>query len=171
MNYKDIHKLPRANYNITVHWSCLEDWLQRQDDDGILDLDPDFQRHHVWTAQQQSNYIEYILTGGESSREILFNCQDYVQGNVNDTMVLVDGKQRLEAVRLWLRDDREAFGVLRREIKGLRSLDLYFNIRVCDLPTRREVLHWYLSLNSGGTDHTVDEIERVRQLLEEESNE
>jgi hypothetical protein len=41
-----------------------------------------------------------------------------------------------------------------------------FNIN--DLQYRREVLQWYLDMNTGGTVHSKEEIQRVKHLLEKE---
>ena len=41
-----------------------------------------------------------------------------------------------------------------------------FIVMVNDLADYDDVLRWYLQLNSGGTPHTEDELEKVRQLLE-----
>ena len=35
-----------------------------------------------------------------------------------------------------------------------------------DLKSQREVLQWYIDLNSGGTPHSSEEIQRVKQLME-----
>ena len=39
-------------------------------------------------------------------------------------------------------------------------------VNVNDLQTKREVLQWYIEMNSGGTPHTEAEIERVKKLME-----
>jgi hypothetical protein len=44
-----------------------------------------------------------------------------------------------------------------------------FDFIVNDLRTRKEVLQWYLDLNTGGTIHTSDEIEKVKRLLAAET--
>jgi len=38
-----------------------------------LQLNPDFQRGHVWIENQQIKYIEYILRGGKTARVIYLN--------------------------------------------------------------------------------------------------
>ena len=41
-------------------------------------------------------------------------------------------------------------------------------INVNDLPTRKNVLQWYIEHNAGGTIHTEEEINRVKELLKKE---
>lgn len=35
------------------------------------------------------------------------------------------------------------------------------------LESKKEILEWYVDMNSGGTPHTNDEIERVRKMIQE----
>jgi len=94
-----------------------------------------------------------------------------IEGNQGQ-MVLVDGKQRLEAVRKFLRNELPVFKHTIEEFEDkkimLRSSNANFIFKVNNLKTRKEVLQWYLDLNSGGVVHTSEEIEKVRRLLEQE---
>lgn len=40
-------------------------------------------------------------------------------------------------------------------------------ININDLKTKKEVLQWYIQMNSGGTPHSPEEITRVEKLMEE----
>ena len=165
VRFADIPQLPRAHYEIDVGWDYLEDQIARWSRDWSLDLDPDFQRTHVWTREQQRAYVEYVLMGGEVAKSLTFNCPGWDdRGPTVGAMTLVDGKQRLEAVRAFLRDDLPAFRHIRSEYDCLRSTIAGFKFRVCSL-SRAEVLRLYLNINAGGTPHTTDEIERVRKML------
>jgi len=62
-----------------------------------LNLNPDYQRAHVWTLEQQIAYVEYALQGGEVGKNIIFNCPD--DEYMARPFELIDGKQRLEAAR------------------------------------------------------------------------
>jgi hypothetical protein len=138
-----------------------------QADYGV-DLDPDFQRAHVWTEEQQRLYIEYVLRGGETGQTLYWNCPQWSDlRRLEGALVLVDGKQRLEAVRRFARGDLEVFGQ-RLENPRILGVSYTFRMRVCALQTRAEVLNWYLAINGGGTPHSPDELQRVRALLEDE---
>ena len=169
-----------AGYNINVSWDYLETWIaDHQGGTGAhgLDLDPDFQRAHVWTREQQTAYVEYVLRGGHAARELYFNCTGWM-GDWRGPFVIVDGKQRLEAARAFLRGDVPAFGKTLSEWKaaaeaiGASTRDVLsmtgpgFTVYVNDLRTRKEVLRWYLDLNTGGTPHTSAEIDKVRVMLD-----
>ena len=166
-----------AHYQVHTFWSFIEETLVQYDSRSIdgelgLELDPDFQRGHVWSEDKQIAYIEFCLRGGESSREILFNHPNW-QGSYKGQMVLVDGKQRLEAVRKFLRNELPVFnGNFINDFEDkeimLRSSNTQFVFKVNNLKTRKQVLQWYLDINTGGVVHTSEEIEKVKKLLEEE---
>ncbi len=164
--FKDIIPFTqRANYRVNVSWDYLEGWLK---DHSEIDLNPDFQRGHVWTMEQKERYVEFILRGGLSSRDIYFNYAGWMS-DYRGPGVLVDGKQRLDAVREFMDNTIHAFGYCRTEYTDrLPRLVADFTVHVNDLRTRSDVLQWYLDLNTGGVIHTSEEIERVKALLEAE---
>ena len=81
--------------------------------------------------------------------------------------VCVDGLQRITAIRRFLNNEIRAFGQFYSEFGGTTDVvrrDMLVNVN--DLQTKREVLQWYIEMNSGGTPHTEAEIERVKRLME-----
>lgn len=135
---------------------------------ALLDLNPDFQRAHLWTTAQQIAYIEYILQGGSSGRELYFNCTGWGY-TWKGPYVIVDGKQRLQAVRRFMANEIPAFGHILSEYEDEPDiLVARFSWNVAAVETRAEVLQWYLQFNSGGSVHTQDELDRVKKLLTQE---
>jgi len=164
MRLTDIPRFTRTpTYHITGDWkSFFEYWLLEH----TPNLNPDFQRAHVWTKAKQVAYVEFCLRGGSSSRAILFNQPGWNAGERGD-LVLVDGKQRIEAVRRFLSDEIAVFGHRLSEFADkLRHHEYCFDIHVNDLKTRAEVLQWYLDIYTGGVVHTDVELDKVRHLLE-----
>ena len=170
VNYDEvIKKLPRAKYTIDVPWDYIEDNLERYAKAYGLELEPDFQRAHVWTEEQQVAYVEYAMKGGKSGKEIFFNAVGWQgRGDVKN-MVLVDGLQRLTAVRKFMRDELKVFGeYVASDFQYLSMSECGLKFSINDLETRKEVLQWYIDFNAGGTQHTDDEIAKVKKLLESE---
>lgn len=166
MKYSDIPQFPRANYEVNVSWSYLKDWLSTF---PLVDMDPDFQRGHVWTREQQIMYVEYILKGGEASRILYWNHPSWDFPKMDDSMSLVDGKQRITAVLAFLDNKIPAFGHLYSSFEGsLRVSGPDFRMRVSKLTSKKDLLEWYLGINSGGTPHSQSEIDRIRSLLQAE---
>lgn len=175
----DVQKyIQGGTYCVDVEWSYLANWLRTQSEGGEkVDTDPDFQRAHVWTRKQQIAYVEYICREGVGARTLHWNHpgwqrtpEPYSDLDKN-TLVLVDGKQRLHAVQLFLTDVIPAFGHKLSEFEDRGRLRHYcgFKMAVNNLQTRVELLTWYLQINAGGTPHTLAEIQRVRQLLRKET--
>ena len=164
-----------SSYRIDLAWKQLEFWLDHQEKDYGVELEPDFQRAHVWDKKRQIAYVEFCLRGGKSSKEIYFNCPAYGHNHIKgkslmpDTVVLVDGLQRLTAVRKFMNNEIKAFGYFFKDFTDhMDMMDARFSVNVNDLDTRAEVLQWYIDLNAGGVAHTDEDIEKVRVLLKKE---
>jgi hypothetical protein len=87
-------------------------------------------------------------------------------------MVLIDGKQRLQAARLFMGNQLPVFGdVYRKDFRRqgkpmlLFSHQINFTFNINDLQTREEILQLYLDINTGGVVHSNDEILKVSELL------
>lgn len=164
--FEDIPQFPRAGYEINVTWGSLEEYLDRRDIPFVME--PDYQRGHVWSKQQQTAFVEYGLMGGESAMVITTNCPGWMN-DFRGPYELVDGLQRVTAVLRFLRGEIPAFGCRIGQYEDrLTLMGPSFRWRVLSLPTRTEVLKLYLILNSGGVVHSPKEIARVRSLLERE---
>jgi len=167
--FADIPQITRSgSYEVNVGWDYLENWIASNRDERMytFEMDPDFQRGHVWSEEQQIRYVEFMLKGGKSSRVIYWNCKGWMQ-TFEGPMVLVDGKQRISAVLRFLGNEIPAFGHKREEYTDkLRLAHCDFLMNVNNLKTRAEVLQWYIDLNAGGVAHTTVEIEKVRHLLD-----
>ena len=170
MKFSEIPQFPRCPYRTDVDWDYLERHIKCAESELGLNLEPDFQRAHVWTAAQQTAYVEYILKGGTSGKELYFNHPGWMR-DWQGEYVIVDGKQRLQAVRLFMADEIPAFGLWRHEYEGNPSImTASFSWNIAALATRVEVLQWYLAFNAGGIAHTSDELARVEALLIMELN-
>jgi uncharacterized protein with ParB-like and HNH nuclease domain len=170
--FSDIPMFTRAPaYRANMSWEHIQDNLDRWHANYNLNIDPDFQREHVWTEHQQIKYIEFRLKGGQSGRDILFNDPNWMgKGKTPHDLVLVDGKQRLEAVRRFMADEIQVFGSFKSEFDdALDIINIDFIFHVNNLKTRAEVLQWYVDLNAGGTQHKDEEIQKVVDLLKAES--
>ena len=175
MRLMDIPQIKQARYRIDMPIHQVQDWIDRHTDTKVgmtCDLSPDYQRDHVWTRTQASAYMEWILRGGTSGREIYWNHPHWMN-SWKGVLELVDGKQRIKAVTDFFDNKLKVFGLRFKEFEGgdqgLWTVCLSFNI--ADLKTRAEVLKWYIDMNAGGTMHKKREIDKVRQLLEEVTNE
>lgn len=167
MKFADIKKVSRAKYQANVSWNFLSKMLNNYKEAHCLDICPDFQRGHIWAEEQQIKYVEFVLRGGMSGKDIYFNCPGWMN-NFKGPMVLVDGLQRITAVLRFLDNYNPipVFGnIFHKDFEDknfLLTVDFVFHIN--DLESRNDVLQWYIDLNSG-IAHTQEEIESVRKMI------
>ena len=169
MNFNEITQYTGAgHYQINVGLKffkqTIEDY-QTRNCGKPLELNPDFQRGHVWTEKQQIGFIEYFLKGGKIN-PIYLNHPGW-QHDYKGDFVCVDGLQRITAILRFLNNEIKAFDKFYSEFEGRCTHTFIININ--NLKTKKEVLQWYIELNSGGTPHTEDEIKKVKKMLEGES--
>jgi hypothetical protein len=163
----------------TDHETMSMGWLLKRMDgeiDGFkLNLDPDYQRGHVWTDQQAANFMGHLLEGGAVPPIVINTDPNYVF--IDE---VVDGKQRITACYRWLKGEFPAeltdgrlvsFNDLdddtQRYMQSMTGPRL--DIGYVQL-SRADVLRLYLRLNRGGTIHTDAEINNVRELLAAEDS-
>lgn len=154
MKFKDIPQFTAVGgYQINMPLDYVSDRIKEWQEDKYyaLQLNPDFQRGHVWTEKQQIAYIEYLLRGGKSARVIYFNKPDW-QGatllrDYND-FVCVDGLQRLTAVMKFMNNEIKAFDIYLKDFEGRFPIDIDLLFNVNNLKTKKEVLQWYIEFNS-----------------------
>lgn len=155
----------------------LKDTLARYPN---LELTPVFQRGRVWSLEQQIAFVERFIRCPQSVDCIIaFNdlrlFKKAVPSKQNDMIVdkivCLDGLQRLTALTDFLDGKFAIFGDIKwKDIedsedynKIVGSLDLEFHFYYFE--TNKEVIDFYVDLNSKGVPHTAEEIERVKQLL------
>jgi len=168
LNFCQIKRFPHIDYSIDVSLDSLQETIDRYFERN-LNMDPDFQRGHVWTKKQQIAFMEYLFKNPTSGKEIYFNHPNWM-GSYKGEFVLVDGKQRLNAAFEFLNGNIPIFGCKLKDWSGAIPSDIGFHFNIARLSMRKEVLHWYLDFNAGGTPHSKKEIQLVRNLLEEENS-
>lgn len=177
--YALVRPQTKATYTVDLRLDGLEHFLSSTANDivgmgGSFELEPDFQRGHVWTDSQRSLFIESLLRGC-APKSILFNCPGWSmrcdRGDIPEhTFQCVDGLQRLTAVRMFLANEICVFGELRATDLCGSPFDprrYTLSAAIYEFSSRADLLNFYLDLNSGGTVHADSELRRVRELLQE----
>jgi hypothetical protein len=137
-----------------------------------IDVDPEYQRDHVWTDEQRSAFLGYWLQGGTIPTLWVWEPPSTKEDTGEARPELIDGKQRLTALLKWWHNEIAA-NVDGRMIfadQTNRRFRAKFAIHVTfvRLASRADVLRFYLRLNGGGTPHSANELQRVRMLLDKE---
>ena len=170
--FQDVPRFTRdGTYQVDYDFKHLVNALDELEKNHGLQLNPKFQRGHVWTREQQIAWLEFFLRGGRSGRILYFNKPDWnvsvPEGAYND-FVCVDGLQRITAIRAFMNGEIPAFGSYINEFTDQMSIVRdSIKMNVNDLKSEKEVLQWYVDMNAGGTPHTTKEIERVKQMIAE----
>ena len=162
--------VPDGNYRTNIPLSHLKNRIEKDIEELGLNLNPDFQRAHVWDLPKRVAYVEFLLKGG-SSNPIYFNHEGWMN-SFHGEYVIVDGKQRLTSILMFLNNefpvfkekDTEAIGFYAKEFDSIPS-DIVFVVN--NLPNRELVLKWYLQMNEGNIAHTTEELNKVREMLKE----
>ena len=168
--YSDIPKFPFSSYSVDVSLDYVLFNLSSFMEQGEVELNPEFQRGHVWSPEQQTAYMEFRMRGGMSGKDIYFNHPSWQGGyKKGDKLVCVDGLQRLSAAVAFLFGQIPVFGSYIYEYEErLRMAGQlnFFTFHIANLKTDKEIMEWYLSLNEGGTPHSESEINRVKEMVE-----
>lgn len=161
--------VPDCTYHVNVGMGHLPQAIEQY---GV-DLDPVYQRGHVWDENQESSFVGAMLENSRSIPPFWFNwvSRDHHRSHSE----IVDGKQRIKAILRWL--NREFTAICpcgaKVHLDDLDTVD-HRNINMSttmewnfvDL-SNKEVMKFYLRLNSGGTVHSSEELDRVRSLIED----
>lgn len=167
MKFRDIPQMSRANYAIDVSVSYLKSTLDSYHEHYALDFDPPFQRHYVWTDAQRTAYVEYILKGGMSGRDIYLNAPHWMAKSRMPKLTLVDGKQRLNALLDFLDDKVPVFGGVTYAMftDQLSPMEPSLKFHINDLDHERDVVRWYIDMNTGGSIHTPEDVQKAKDYL------
>lgn len=120
---------------------------------GGFNLEPDYQRGHVWTADQQQAYIENVLRGVIDTAGLLlkFNCpnweNDKYEGALPRGFECLDGLQRLTAVVKFCEGEVRPFGLAVGDLaySSFSVSNLNFRVAFYNFQTRADVLRHYLA--------------------------
>lgn len=167
-----------SNYIVDFDFNRLEAQFKSYADDyGGFEYNPDFQRGHVWTQQQQIKYIESFISNilSDQQRTITLNCPDFDdRGKPVETdlkgMCIIDGLQRVTASIAFLNNEFKVFGKYSYDdlLDSKYSLKRRnFKIQIYSYRTKAELLNHYLLFNSGGVVHSESELDRVRKMLQD----
>jgi uncharacterized protein with ParB-like and HNH nuclease domain len=170
IDFRDYKILPNdPSYRVTVDWEYLDNQIAMFAERRGLNMNPDYQRGRVWTDEQQIKYIEFIVSGGIGANEIRFN-NPWLLGSVppkNSDLTqleVVDGLQRLTAVQRFNNNEIPVFGHYRREFQDRYPSYMTFTFIMGNYFYKKDVLKWYLAINSTGTPHSSDEIAPVNMM-------
>lgn len=154
-------------------WDAIQRMVEGRSAERF-DLNPDYQRGPVWTVQQEREFVGFLLDGGECPKIVVQRYESQRNAPAGHDyyklpLEVIDGQQRLRAICAWMRGKIDALtpegdSLWFEDSNEVDRRGLLLTIYYVDLP-RVERLRYYIKLNQGGTVHTRQEIDRVRELL------
>ena len=171
INIKDLTKVYNAGNGLNMSWQEATEYVtEKKYNRYSLNIEPPYQRGLCWTEEQKVAYVEYRLKGGVNGRHIYLNCPNYRSSNIgNDdwsrTFEVVDGKQRLTAVAEFMQDKIKVFGGYVASELDMYDTDADFIFVIENYKNKKEVVEWYLSMNTGGTNHTPADIKIATEYM------
>lgn len=114
--FKDIPQFTSGgSYQVNYSLTSLVREIEEEVNEMGLQLNPEFQRGHVWTEEQQIAWLEYHLRGGKSGNTIYLNnpfWSSYREPKQNEysDYVCVDGLQRITAAQRFVHNEIKVFG-------------------------------------------------------------
>lgn len=178
---RQLREVPRSE-TCNYSWLCVVSMIDGTEmcSSGrplpTLNLNPDYQRDHVWTASQQQRYLGHVFEGG--AQTAIFIQRYRTDSNVPKGMEyldcadeVIDGKQRLMAIYEFMKgcvgaELSDGRVIWYKDFDEVDRRGLNVQLSHVDL-SRSERLRFYLKLNRGGTVHSDDEIAKIRRLLEQ----
>lgn len=155
--YQDIPQISSAHYNINVWLEELPLTINSYKKWYNLNMSPEYQRWYVWTEDQKIKYVEYFLKWWRSWRDIFLNCPKWQRSGTEEKMEVVDWKQRLTALLEYLDNKFPAFWHYHKEYSGFMQCPA-LNIHINDLENPKDIVQWYLDMNTGGAIHTEEDL-------------
>ena len=133
---------------------------------------PEYQRGRVWTTDQQSAWVGFVLSRMPLPAVWIRQVNVY-DGSTEFRDELLDGQQRMTALLAWWSGDIPAVIPWSGEVAWCRSRRDQRALERCATPcmelppttTDAEAVSLYLTINTAGVQHTPEELNKARAWL------
>lgn len=159
--------VPDCTYHVNVGLASVKSSLEQFN----VNLDPVYQRDYVWAEDQKIKFVGAAIENPKAMPPFWFN---WVHDEFDrSSSEVVDGKQRLNACISWLDGEIPAVCPCGETVwfKDLNEIDIRlidfgfsFSWNFVDL-NKKEVMKFYIRLNSGGTIHSGEDLDKVKKLI------
>jgi Protein of unknown function DUF262 len=133
-----------------------------------LDLDPDYQRDHVWSIEDKVSLIDSIFNHIDIGK-FVYVYLEWAENDGKYAYEVLDGKQRIRAILDFYEDKFPYKGKYFSELSN-RDHDHFdgYQISYAEIrnATREQKLRYFLKLNTGGHIMSKEHLEKVREMLE-----
>lgn len=149
------------------------------DDPFIIDRDGNkqyYQRGYVWTEEQQKDLIRSIFNHMDCGKIVVRRRdpewveKEIKSGNRNVSLIeIVDGKQRLNAIKRYLNDEFDVDGYYYTDLSeyAQRELDNVSSITFCEFREKvsdEDIIQAFLNVNYTGVQCSKEHLEYVKEI-------
>jgi hypothetical protein len=134
-----------------------------------VDMNPDYQRGHVWDDNDKVRLIDSIMNGCDIGKFVFIHLP-YKEGG--PFYEVLDGKQRITAIIEFYESRFQYKGKYFHELSRLDQGEfLRVSVSYAEVrnPTREAKLRFFLSVNTTGRPVEESHIKHVKELLEQET--
>lgn len=139
-----------------------------KNEEGNINLSPEYQRDFVWTLKQKQEYIMALLKSRAEIRPVFIQEFD----GENEKFEVVDGKQRLNSIFGFINDefsleDGTFFSQLsEKDVKKILRFNVEYTrfISFTDKIPYDFKLELFLELNAKGTEMSKEQINKVQEM-------
>lgn len=159
--------IPGCTYHVNVSLGYLRHAIKQYN----LNLTPEYQRDYIWTKNQKEKFIGAFLENPKSIPPIWINWTK--KEEQRDSSELIDGQQRIKSCLEWLDNiiiakcpcgTKIAYKNLSEIDNRIISNSISFDWNFVEL-SKKEVMEFYIRLNCGGTVHTENEIDKIKNMI------
>lgn len=166
-------KTKSFTYGVNWGFKALKFNLDSYIEDYNLNLNPTYQRGHVWSQEQQIAFIEALHRGLIKETIIkfnipLFNIKESENTGNESEATCIDGLQRLTALMEFQKGNFKIFDnrlSYQDFLENNYSYGAPIFIEVYEINDRKELLKFYLDLNFGGKPHSQSEFNRISEEI------
>jgi hypothetical protein len=131
-----------------------------------------YQRELVWTLEQKKNFIRSIfnrLTIGILVYHVLGFDEYVLKENSKHSYGIIDGLQRVSAIKSFINDEFDVDGVLYSEMSDI-AIHRFGNVSLPRImvdctESAEKVLKTFISMNNTGTPHSEEHLQKLKNLL------
>jgi hypothetical protein len=132
-----------------------------------VDFNVEYQRDHVWTLEDKRDLLESIFNNVDIGKFVFVQRDESHRGKYYE---ILDGKQRLTALREFYEDRFEYKGVVFSRLSAMdkhKILGHPITYGFLENPSERGIYTSFIKLNTCGKPMDHKHIDKVKKLLED----
>jgi len=157
-NIKDILNWKKSEFRWSTYNTTIWFWYTYYKESDAITI-PEYQRDYIWSQEQKENFIRSLFYWVSIPPLILNKAKNWLD------WIIVDWSQRFRTLKLFFENklivDGVSFDSL-EVVQRRRFLNKTLSYIETNFSTEQEEKEFYRLLNTSGTQHTKEEIQKAR---------